>query len=135
MTVFDRFLSLDFEDKKLLLKIFFLNYYVRLITWILPFPKVRRITQKMGKKHQSKKLDLKRMLWAVNVTSNYVFRSTCLTRALTGQILLEQQGFESTLRIGVMNDGKFEAHAWLEHDKEVVLGQSEKEFMPLVDFQ
>lgn len=29
--------------------------------------------------------------------------------------------------------GSFEAHAWLEYDKEVLFGKSEKEFMPLVD--
>lgn len=133
MTVFTSFKNLNFQDKKLVLKTLFLNYYVRLVTWIFPFTKVRKITRDMAKRHNDDEIDLQRLIWAVNVTSGYVFHSTCLTNALTGQLLLEQNGYKSKLLIGVINDNEFEAHAWLEYDKKVVLGKSEKEFMPLVD--
>lgn len=133
MTVFGSFISLETEDQWLVLKTFLLNYYIRLILWILPFKRVQKIAQNMGKKTNKISADVSHLMWAVNISSHYVFRSTCLTRALTGQILLDQHGYESKLRIGVLNDGKFEAHAWLEHDKEVVLGKSEREFMLLAD--
>jgi hypothetical protein len=40
------------------------------------------------------------------------------------------------IKIGVLNeDGIFEAHAWLEHCGNVVLGESEKNYVPLVEWQ
>lgn len=133
MTVFTSFKNLNFQKKKLVLNTFFLNYYVRLIIWIFPYTKVRKMTRKMCKRHYNDKTELHVLIWAVNVTNRYVFHSTCLTNALTGQILLEQNGYKPKLLIGVINNDEFEAHAWLEYDKKVVLGKSEKEFMPLVD--
>lgn len=135
MTVFGSFISLNKEDKKLVLKSFFLNYYVRLITWIFPFQKVRKIVQDKGRHQKRNQIELSRLTWAVNVTSHNVFRSTCLTKALTAQILMEQYGYHPLLRIGVMKDEEFEAHAWLEYEGEVVLGDSEKEYVPLVDLK
>jgi len=53
--------------------------------------------------------------------------STCLTRALAGQLLLRKAGIESRLCIGVMRDQlrAFQAHAWLERDGKVILGGSD----------
>lgn len=133
MTVFSSFINLKWDDKKLILKTFFLNYYVRLIVWLFPFQKVREITTNMGKRQSHSKINFHRLIWAVNATSHFVFHSTCLTNALTGQILLEQHGYKPRLLIGVINNEEFEAHAWLEYDKKVVLGKSEKEFTPLMD--
>jgi len=55
--------------------------------------------------------------------------STCLTRALAGQLLLRKAGIESRLCIGVMRDQRhaFQAHAWLERDGKVILGGSNEE--------
>ncbi|WP_192812698.1 lasso peptide biosynthesis B2 protein [Methanobacterium formicicum] len=129
------FKNLNSQDKKLVLKTFFLNYYVRLIVWIFPFQKVREITGNMGKRHNNGKINFHKLIWAVNVTSHFVIRSTCLTNALTGQILLQQHGYKPRLLIGVIYNEEFEAHAWLEYDKKVVLGKSEKDFTPLADIK
>jgi hypothetical protein len=46
-----------------------------------------------------------------------LFRPTCLALSLTLWWLLERQGIESHLRVGIRKeDGKFEAHAWVERD-------------------
>ena len=43
-------------------------------------------------------------------------RFTCLEQSLTLWYLLRKQGIATQLRIGVRKmDGKFEAHAWVEH--------------------
>ena len=41
----------------------------------------------------------------------------------------------SQIKIGVGKDinGEFEAHAWLEYAGKVVVGESEKEYVPLTD--
>jgi hypothetical protein len=42
---------------------------------------------------------------------------TCLEQSLTLWYLLRKQGIATQLRIGVRKmDGKFEAHAWVEHE-------------------
>jgi hypothetical protein len=44
------------------------------------------------------------------------FRPACLTRALVLEALLARAGIRGGLRIGVRKtEGRFEAHAWVEH--------------------
>jgi len=46
---------------------------------------------------------------------------TCLEESLTLWFLLRKQGIPACLRIGVRTEnGKFEAHAWVEHDGEAL---------------
>ena len=62
---------------------------------------------------------------AVRAASRMVPGATCLTQALAGQILLSRAGYDSELRIGVCRHAEhgFEAHAWLEHRGEILLGE------------
>jgi hypothetical protein len=55
---------------------------------------------------------------AVNIAARHSpFPSTCLTRSTLLQWMLNRQGVDSDLRIGVkLIGGKLEAHAWVEHD-------------------
>lgn len=57
------------------------------------------------------------------------FGSTCLTRALTANLLLVSSGLESRLCIGAGRNeqGNFEAHAWLESNRQVILGGTEED--------
>jgi hypothetical protein len=49
--------------------------------------------------------------------------TTCLPRALAAGSLLARYGYDSTLRIGVArDDGEFAAHAWVERDGVVTIG-------------
>ena len=68
-----------------------------------------------------------RIVWAVVVASRYVPKSTCLTQALTAQVLLAQRGFPAQLHIGVAKQGEdkpLEAHAWVESEGRIVIGGS-----------
>lgn len=60
---------------------------------------------------------------------------TCLMRSLTTEALLRLYDHEVDHRIGVDKtpDGEFEAHSWIEHDGEVLLGDLEdlSRFQPL----
>lgn len=62
---------------------------------------------------------------SVKSMSRYVPVATCLTQALTTQILLAQIGHSTDLKIGVAKsiEGKLEAHAWLESRGEIVIGK------------
>lgn len=51
-------------------------------------------------------------------------KGPCLTKALVGRWFLNQIGYETTMHFGVRygNNQQLEAHAWLEHDGEIVIG-------------
>ncbi len=63
--------------------------------------------------------------WAVASAARFVPRATCLTQALVTERLLRQAGYAPTLRIGVARPrpDAFEAHAWVEHDGRIVIGE------------
>lgn len=103
--------------------------------WILPFSVIQKImgrfTVVSGESHS---VPIEKLTWAVAVMSRYVPKATCLTRALTAQIVLAGQNYPSNIKIGVSkNKGEFEAHAWLEYDNIIVLGESEVEYTPILN--
>lgn len=135
MMVLTSFLDLPGNDKRLILNTLFLMVKVRLMLWILPFPRIQRSFTQVEPVISD--IPTSRLAWSVRVASQYVPGATCLTNALTGYSLFSQHGYPSMVKIGVGKsvEGEFEAHAWLEYAGEVVVGESEKEYMPLFDFQ
>lgn len=61
----------------------------------------------------------------LNVAALFIPYSTCLSKALAGQILFAGHGYKTRLHIGVANDAqkKFEAHAWLSLDGTILIGR------------
>ena len=52
------------------------------------------------------------------------FRATCLTQAMAGWIMLSRRHIPAEVKIGVLDPAvdRFGAHAWLEADRRVLLG-------------
>ncbi|MBI5680861.1 MAG: lasso peptide biosynthesis B2 protein [Methanobacterium sp.] len=125
-------------EKYILIKSFILLWIVRIMLWILPFSYIQKIsgdlTVNNDKKNTNHKISINKILYSVDITSKYVPLCTCLTRALAAQILLKRENYNSSIKIGVCKDnGKLESHAWLEVDNKIVLGESETEYIPLID--
>ncbi len=135
MTVLTAFLKLPGKDKKLLLGTLFLMIKIRLMLWLLPFSRIQRSFKQFN--IEKSDIPVSRLTWSVRMTSRYVPGATCLTKALTGYSLLSKHGYPSLVKIGVGKsaEGEFEAHAWLEYGGEVVLGESEKDYVPLFDLR
>ncbi len=130
----NNFLELTGSDKQLIIKTLLLMLRTRLILSLLPF----KYTQKFSNKKITKEtgeLSVNKLIWAVESVSNYIPKATCLTKALTAHNLLNEYGYINQIKIGVGKDvkGEFEAHAWLEYSGEVILGESDKDFIPLLD--
>jgi Transglutaminase-like superfamily len=122
--MFRRFLHLPFQDKYLLLKTFMVVALIRLWLWSLPFKRLMREVENHTT-HSKQGFDYspQRIAQAVRVMSRYVPRATCLTQALAVQWLLADVGHASQLRLGVHKDlADFKAHAWLEMDGQVIIG-------------
>ncbi|MDP3566400.1 lasso peptide biosynthesis B2 protein [Sediminibacterium sp.] len=135
MTIIHSFLKLNNETKWLLIKALTILWIVRIMLWIFSFVRIQRIIKRFTSKSGKNRIPLKRITWAIHVMSDFTPRPTCLVRALAGQILLSQYGYDSNIKIGVSRDkGEFEAHAWLEHSNDVVLGESEIDYVPIMDW-
>lgn len=104
---------------------------IRVLLPIVGLKNLRRLLKaECGPGGKVTQIEVKELLGIVTKASRIcVVGSTCLTRALAGQYLLRKAGIESNLCIGVMRDDQqnFQAHAWLEKDRKVVLGGSDEE--------
>lgn len=68
------------------------------------------------------------VIWALDIASRYVPGGhNCLARALTAYVLLARRGVATELRIGVARpqNRPLEAHAWLEREGRVLIGELE----------
>lgn len=125
-----KLMRLPLEDKLLLLKTAFLILGVRIALSLLSFHTVRTRLAHLGKSTDAPLLGadariVRKVIWAADVTSHYLLPDRpCLTKALVAQMLLSRRGCQTTLRIGVLRDSdrSLLAHAWLEHNGNIVVG-------------
>lgn len=72
-----------------------------------------------------------RIVWAVMTSSRAIPGATCLTQAIAAQTMLARRGEEARVHIGVAKNadkaGKFEAHAWVEHAGQIIIGGTPEE--------
>jgi len=134
-----RFLRLPAPDRQLWIKTLLLVWAVRFGLWVLPFRTVRRLLTRLAHPPAWRGSDgatIGRVVWAVASASQYAPLATCLTQALTAKVMLARNGHASTVRLGVARseEGRFQAHAWVESNGSVVLGGSDsslKRYTPL----
>ena len=82
--------------------------------------------------------------WAVRAAARYVPTANCLPQAIVAKQLLEEQGYQPILRIGVQPPGlpnerlcsaealSLKAHAWVEAGGRIVLGDDDREYQTLL---
>ncbi len=120
-----KFFRLPASEQLALLAAFFWVSFVRLGLWLLPFSALESLLPSRVKTRKSPAITREKLLWSIRVASRYVPRASCLTQAIAARTLLARSGFPSALRFGVAKDGnRFLAHAWLECDGAVVLGDA-----------
>ena len=122
-----QFVELPGRDRRLLLRAVALVAAVRLALWTLPFRWVRWVVD--SKRSVSKELAamrVPRLAWAVQAAARRIPGASCLTQALVLHRLMAAAGHDAGVHIGVSNDPVrgFEAHAWVEHRDEVILGDN-----------
>jgi hypothetical protein len=126
-----RFLRLSSARRRLLVAGGLVVFFVRILLWILPFKRLVWLVERTALRSarlapvhltEEKNRDI---AWAITTAARCVLRSRCLTQALAAQWLFAWFGRPTLLRIGVAKaDGKaFAAHAWLESDGCVILGE------------
>ncbi len=135
-----RFLLLPAADRWLLIKAALLLEAIKLGLRLLPFRTVRRLLARAAggparRPRCANHASADGVAWAVDVASRHVpGAKSCLTQALAAQVLLTRRGYPALVHIGVTRgeQGRFQAHAWVESEDKVVIGESELErFTPL----
>ena len=127
-------------ERCLLASTFLLVASIRVALWLFPFRTLRPILARLTSNTAPRRCPLAKPVecvpWAVAVAAAYVPGATCLVQALAGQILLARYGEVSQLHIGVAREERagVRAHAWLDHDGRVVIGNSSLGDWALDDF-
>jgi len=127
MRKINRFHHLSAGDKFLLSKSLYLLIAVRVVLHLISFQK---ILQRIDKEsvfpfsEADKRPSLDKIAWAVETVSRYIPGTTCLYKALASKIILARYGYEASIHIGVdkKETGSLDAHAWVEIDGHILIG-------------
>ena len=133
-----KFARLRPAEKWLFVRIFVLLVRVRLSLTFLPFNRVRQLAGRLGDRpacEAQNRLSAHDLTSLVTAAACYIPRATCLTQALVAHAILRRYGYAPDLKIGVGRDdgNRFQAHAWIELDGKVVIGNlpTLKQYIPL----
>jgi hypothetical protein len=123
MRLVNAFLRRSPAERWLILRALGLVVLVRLGLWVLPYKRVRHLAAR-APAGSTPRYSVDTIVRTVVAVSRRVPAASCLTQALTAQRLLAREGYASEMQIGVARneEGSFEAHAWLERDGRIVIG-------------
>jgi hypothetical protein len=125
-----KFARLSRAEKVRLVEAFIWLSMVKIGLFLLPFKSMRRLIETRLRPESGKgdAAYIDQVVWAVQTASHYVpTGATCLTQALTVQMLLGRRGYPTQLHIGVTQDdsGQLKGHAWVEREGQVLIGGTE----------
>ncbi|WP_089129886.1 lasso peptide biosynthesis B2 protein [Tolypothrix sp. NIES-4075] len=133
-----KFFRISGSDRQLLVISLIILASIRLGLWLLPFRTLLKLLTKISQpmsNAQITNVTVGKIVWTVNAASRYMPGVMCLARALTTQVMMGRYGHSGQLRIGVAKTerGKLEAHAWVEYQGRVAIGnlQDLSRFIPL----
>ena len=123
-----RLFALGDVERRMLLIALVVVAHVRVVLWLLPsrvtLKIVRRLEEIAANPRTAARPSVEAITWAIGAASRRIPRATCLTQAVSAQLLLRHYGYDSRLCLGVARPagGEFFAHAWLERDGRIVIG-------------
>ncbi len=124
-----RFLRRPFFEQRLLARAAWSVVVARLATRILPFPAARSAARRLQPPARFvASMPVERVIWAVDAASRAIpGMKNCLVQAMAAEAMLSRAGHPCELRIGAAKNEarEFIAHAWLESDGRVLIGEYE----------
>ena len=113
---------------------------VRIGLWLLPSATIVRRVRELAARPRTvpePTVPACDVAWAVEAAARRIPGATCLTQAVSAQLLLLRHGHQAELCVGVARDeaGSFRAHAWVETDGKITVGgRGARGFSRLTDF-
>ena len=121
MRTLRRLLALDTSDRILIVRALGWVLLARVGLWFVPFSRLRAVADRVTQ--GGRPADPRRIAWAVEAIAWRIPRASCLTQALAADAMLRRSGRLPNLQIGVVKDRDLlEAHAWVELDGTVLVG-------------
>lgn len=129
-----KFLKITWSDKRMIMEAYFLTGIIRFCILFVAFSKLAKITGKYNEESEDILCDEQIFIgnkvgYVVNLVSRHTpWKSKCLVRALTAQIMLKRRKSSSTVYLGVTKDGNkgLIAHAWLRCGENIITGEDER---------
>lgn len=129
-----KIIKLSWRDRNILCEAFFISGLVRLAILFISFRKLAVIYGRYGEEatsssNEEKKEIIFRIGWAVEqISYRTPWKSKCLVKALTAQIMLGKRKISSTLYLGVAKDkeNKLLAHAWVRSGQVIITGARQR---------
>lgn len=128
MNRFRKYMALDRATRRRMLYAAILQGITRFLLGILPFGTFKKVYGRWAAKGPAgSDTRAEQQVYAVSTTGRYL-KSTCLVQALVLKHLVS----DSRLVIGVTGGKAFEAHAWVERNGAIILGEvRETRFTPI----
>lgn len=121
------------------LRALLLLWYLRMCFWFFPQGKIfSLLNAKWRILHSENARPPEQIATTIVAASRFVPFATCLMQSIACKLLLQAQGYSSTFCVGVTltehEDARdLEAHAWVECDGKVILGDLElTRFVPIM---
>lgn len=129
-----KFAALPWQRKALLLRCWVELNETAIALCLIPLPEILQRMKTnfpaLGARTSISKQDI---IWSVRAAAALSWRPTCAVRALVGERALRRHGFPSQFKVGVTGGDDFQAHAWVEDETGVLIGESEKTYQALPD--
>lgn len=131
MSTLRRFIGLPWHKQRALLTAGVMVTAVRAGLAVLSFETLRRYLARLARSSSTHRgpatpAEIETIVWSLQTAGRTLpDPGRCLIEALAGHVLLGRKGLATDLRIGVARDadGVFKAHAWLQKDDRIVLGE------------
>ena len=129
MRVVRKFLRLPLPEKVLYAEALPVVIFMGLIVRLVPFRFLRKwLVKRLSVETEPRPTDLseiQKIVRSVDFFSRFHPFASCLTRSLSALLLIKFNGEHAILKIGVAKDEQetFKAHAWLESNGRIVMGQ------------
>jgi hypothetical protein len=121
-----KFLRLNAEQRWLLCKVTMLLAAIRVSLWVLPYPAVRPLLDRLSQRSPGlTATPAEQLAWATTVAGRFVPGGHhCLSQALTLRMFMARRGYAAHICYGVreVEGAPFMAHAWVEHNGTVLIG-------------
>ena len=132
-----KFLALPAPDRTLVLQALVAVVNSSIVVHLFPSSYVTSsLRRKQWTLGTSPRYSVEQIVWSVAAVSNRVPGSSCLVRAIALSRLMFANGHECRIDIGVKKspEGKLAAHAWVQHEGQVILGGEAEEFKVIASF-
>ncbi len=130
-----RYLGLPAAERRLFHRALAAVVWVRARLWLLPFPVIRRQIERepVPRFTPRQPWTSEQIAQAVRRAGRCVPRASCLVLALAARELCAEAGHATRLHVGVRPGPPFAAHAWLECEGRLLLGDEHaEEYAPLL---